>query len=116
MNEKILKALTALAEKLGTTAEYLWGVLVKQAPINGVIDLLVITGWITGFFICLKIIRKNKVESEGLMLIAYVSTIVFAIGSVGFTTFLMSDMLSAFFNPEYWALHKILPGKCGCGK
>lgn len=40
MNEKVLEALQALAIKLGTTADHLWGVLIKQAPIDGTIDLI----------------------------------------------------------------------------
>ena len=35
MDDKTLQALTALANKLGTTAEYLWGVLLRQAPLTG---------------------------------------------------------------------------------
>ena len=29
-----------LANKLGTTSEYLWAVLIKQAPISGTVDLI----------------------------------------------------------------------------
>ncbi len=41
MDEQIEKLLRELAEKLGTTAEHLWGVLMRQAPISGVIGILV---------------------------------------------------------------------------
>lgn len=40
MNDKVLEALQTLAEKLGVTAEHLWGVLLKQAPIDGTIFLV----------------------------------------------------------------------------
>jgi hypothetical protein len=38
MDDKTFQALTNLATKLGTTAEHMWGVLLRQAPITGVID------------------------------------------------------------------------------
>ena len=40
MDEKFQKLIEALAAKLGTTAEHLWGVLVRQAPISGAVDLV----------------------------------------------------------------------------
>ena len=40
MEDKYLKLIEALAEKSGTTSEHLYGVLVKQAPITGVVDIL----------------------------------------------------------------------------
>lgn len=46
MDDKTLEALTTLANKLGTTAEYLWGVLIKQAPITVAIELSVMVAWV----------------------------------------------------------------------
>lgn len=40
MNEQLIVALEALAAKLGTTAEYLWGILVRQAVLDGWIALV----------------------------------------------------------------------------
>lgn len=47
MDDKTLQVVTDLASKLGTTAEYLWGVLLKQAPITGSLALLAIGAWVT---------------------------------------------------------------------
>lgn len=41
MNEQVLALLTQLAEKLGTTVEHLWSVLVKQAFISTTVNLLI---------------------------------------------------------------------------
>jgi hypothetical protein len=34
MNDQTLQALTALAEKLGTTGEHLWGILVAKSTVR----------------------------------------------------------------------------------
>lgn len=39
MNEQTLKILSDLSNKMGTTTEYLWTILLKQGPISGIIDL-----------------------------------------------------------------------------
>lgn len=40
MNEQTVKLVEQLAQKLGTTTEYLWNVLIKQAPISAAIDMI----------------------------------------------------------------------------
>ena len=40
MNDQTVQLLRELAEKFGTTTEHLWGVLIKQAYISGVGDLI----------------------------------------------------------------------------
>ena len=59
VDDKTLQALTALAAKLGTTAEYLWGVLLKQAPITGVVDFLVCAGWIACVVAWAKFVKRK---------------------------------------------------------
>ena len=47
MNQEIVELLQGLADKFGTTTEMLWGVLLKQAPINGfvrIVGLLFVLG------------------------------------------------------------------------
>ena len=122
MDEKTLSALTALAQKLGTTAEYLWGVLLKQAPITGAIDLVVMAAWIAAAVWWLRLVQRNtskptastenkcpraEWEDEGA---------VFAWGSVVICWVLvglcvgpkLSSTAAALLNPEYWALKQIL--------
>ena len=41
MEDQVFQVLSQLANKLGTTVEYLWGTLVKQARIEGIIALCI---------------------------------------------------------------------------
>lgn len=41
MDDKYRQLIEDMAAKLGVTAEHLWGVLVKQAPISGAVDLVI---------------------------------------------------------------------------
>ena len=40
MNDQTLELIRDLAEKLGTTTEHLWGVLMTQAFISGIGDVI----------------------------------------------------------------------------
>ena len=67
MDDKTLQALNALANKLGTTAEYLWGVLLRQAPLTGVIDLMLTMAWVIGAvlwwcFVARKTTRPKRTD------------------------------------------------------
>ena len=48
MNENTARLLDNLATKLGTTSEYLWSVLLKQAPISGWIAVVEIVIFVVG--------------------------------------------------------------------
>jgi hypothetical protein len=123
MDDKTLQALTALAAKLGTTADYLWGVLLRQAPITGVVDLLVCAGWIAGVVAWAKFVKRKTAKpartdddrfacadwsDEAGVGLAWASVFVAA----GITALAVSSELStivaALANPEYWALRQIL--------
>lgn len=81
MDEKYYELLERIATKLGTTAEHLWGVMVKQAPISGITDLISIVVLIAAAFLwCKTVHRKTKTP----------------------------PIASSFFNPEYWALMRLL--------
>ena len=114
MNDKTLEALTTLAAKLGTTAEYLWGVLLKQAPLSGALTLLSLSAWIA---VCIALVRFVYKKTSGpnpdwrdemARFLAW-----FGAGSVCLTTALIGslsigDAVTAFVNPAYWALQQIL--------
>lgn len=115
MNEKVLEALTALAAKLGTTAEYLWAVLVKQAGISGALSVLcllaVVAVAIFGNLLWFKrgvpAVRKMDQDMPGPVFSwigwTVANGILLGCGIDGLT-----NIVTAFGNPEYWALHKIL--------
>ena len=116
MNENTIQFLNALSIKLGTTSEYLWAVLIKQAPIDGWITLMVMVAWLIGGFFLSKFffgkIKNDKWDEEiGYCLFGF-SLIVYAI-VILIIGFCLSDTISSIINPEYWALNKILSSiKC----
>lgn len=114
MNDKTLEALTIIAAKLGTTAEYLWAVLLKQAPLSGALTLLILSAWIA---VCVALVRfvhkkttgfEPKWRDEMAQFLAWfgaglVCLITALIGSLAIV-----DAVIAIANPEYWALRQIL--------
>ena len=122
MDEKYQALIEALASKLGTTAEHLWGVLVRQAPISGAVDLVLcmLIATVTVWFVALV---KNKTTAPAateedryphaewrddaaflawaVALIAGVLALVCVIGS-------SQGIAAAFANPEYWALKQLV--------
>jgi len=116
MNNETLVALQQLATKLGTTSEYLWSILLKQAPIDGYISILImLLMFMSG--VILSIISKNlskkldenfsyqKEEVRNVVAIISASAWILAIiGSMA----ILPEAIIAIVNPEYWALSKIL--------
>ncbi len=112
MNEETTKLIQQLAEKFGTTAEHLWNVLVRQAPISAGCDILIsiasvlIAYW---FFRLIHIKTTDTEEKEAdwkeegafvawlLLGLFIVITSICILGSI-------EGVVSGFVNPEYWAL------------
>lgn len=122
MNDKTLTALTALAQKLGTTAEYLWGVLLKQAPITGTINLIImVVSVVVGVWWFRFVQRKTTVppstaenacssaewENEGAG-IAWISVFIAGLLMALVVVLGLPSVVAAFLNPEYWVLQQIL--------
>jgi hypothetical protein len=123
MNDKTLELLTRLADKFGTTVDHLWGVLVKQASLEAVTEILlaiaVVALWLWAFrFVTAK--TKTPAETpedryphaEWRNEVAFVAWLIVAVGllialvqvSIATTT-----GITALLNPEYWALKQLLP-------
>lgn len=119
MDEKLRQLIEALAAKIGTTSEYIWGILVRQAPISAATDLvlcIVITSalawWIT--LVNNKTTQKQDCPyqnaewvNEGAFL-AWLSVFLLGFGSMIFIISSLQSIVTAFANPEYWALKKLL--------
>ena len=118
MNTEITNLLATLADKLGTTSEYLWGILLRQAPISATVILIqIIFTVLFGIFLW-KLHKYFSKETDGRysmyersnggleVLIIIFSVLTLVIGIVSF--FQIENMLNGYFNPEYWALNKIL--------
>ena len=120
MDDKTETLIRELADKFGTTVEHLWGVLVKQAVIEGVYSLLLCVIWSAVCYASANLIRNlsNKSASaEGsqdpaLSVDALVfSWIAWALVTLLVLCFVCTKLLYVgwIINPEYWALKQILP-------
>ena len=131
MDNNTSRIIEQLADKFGTTSEYLWGVLVNQAHISATISLVFcIAIWATGIVLIVlhrkyskntevtefdklsnryyKKTQHTKYESdphlEGIMVVfAVIAAILFIVSLC-----LIPNIIIGFFNPEYWALSKVL--------
>ena len=111
MNE-LVPLLEKLSVKLGTSSEFLWGVLVRQAPISATINFIIFTVSVVSAAVLLKtgLTRWNdweKRDERGKQVIFIIFLMIISI------IFLVSvcclpDTIAGFINPEYWALNKIL--------
>ena len=121
MNEQTTKLIEQLAQKLGTTSEYLWTVLLKQAPISAAIDALYFILVIIGGIIIYRVHKYLGKETDDKYSIYYVKEgfvaipMIFAamIWAICFIAcfFSIGNIINGFFNPEYWALKEVL-GAC----
>lgn len=120
MEQKYQQLIEVLASKFGTTTEHLWGVLIRQAPINGAISLVIgILLTIVTVWLILLIKRKMILVDtcHGTQKAAWGDDEVYLAVCVAFilgviTIFYLSSSLplivAAFFNPEYWALNQLI--------
>lgn len=113
MTNEIAKALEVLAQKLGTTSEYLWNVLLKQAPISAVADFIQFTiivfacyFWTKNFKAFITKISDKIWKEENWVWIILVSVILGVSAIVVFFSF--PNTIYALINPEYWALNLLL--------
>lgn len=116
MNDQTAKLLEQLAGKLGTTSEYLWTVLIKQAPVDATITLIQsVLVLIAGVALCRAHLYflndDNKVSyynlREGLAIPMIVVSVVWFILLIG-CFLLFESIINGYFNPEFWALDYIM--------
>lgn len=116
MNEQTVKLTEQLALKLGTTSEYLWGVLIKQAFISAITDLVF---FVIAIILGVLLVKIHRYLSDSNNRINYHKTgdsithpmIIFSsLWIIFFLVMLFSwgNIINGFFNPEYWALQKVL--------
>ena len=111
MNERLNNALAVLAEKLGTSVDHIWEILVRQARISATVDLIQYAAVV----VCCMLWWKYRAsatsedwEYAGARSVGVVSsgTVLAILIVVCFICF--GNTVSALLNPEYWALQKIL--------
>lgn len=123
MDEKTLLALTQLANKLGTTAEYLWGVLLKQAPISGGVDLLVMLVLVLLSMRLFRFVNQKTTtpppdqnnpypiaawKDETGVALAWFGVWCFSVLVILHVVCDLNMVVAAFMNPGYWALSQII--------
>jgi hypothetical protein len=115
MNE-LTTLLESLASKLGTTTEYLWGVMIKQAPIDAFVGITLI---IISFLLIIPYVRyikwfaKNyqKCYDNDTEVGHWIAIVILAIILCIWLIISICDInnvVTALANPEYWALEQIL--------
>jgi hypothetical protein len=124
MDNGKMELLAQMAEKLGTTTEYLWTVLLKQATIVAYgnlacffLALCII--WAAYKFVLRKTTESHATDEDGDSVIgaewsgenaawAWAVFFLLFLCTVGLVVPpLFSEAFTAFLNPEYWALQKI---------
>ena len=122
MDERIVVLSEKLAEKLGTTGEHLWGVLVQQAYISGGVRLtMLIVAAMVGIslfrFVVAKTTRPPKTTEdrypkaewdEDKAAIASVAILMYLLFVIVTAIISIPTIATAFINPQYWALSHFL--------
>ncbi len=108
--ENLTPLLEQLATKLGTTTEYLWTILLKQAPIHAFTIIGAFIFCILFGILLLRIFSKYRDTVEYKMdwqipfiFISIIWMFVFII-----VIAYLSSAITALLNPEYYALQQIL--------
>jgi hypothetical protein len=108
MNEQLSNVLVQLAQKLSTTTEHLWGVIITQAKIDGImfsIASVVLLVFLYGMYKLGKKAALCEGYNDDLLWIPV--TVGTLAGSFLFLL-CVSKALTAILNPEYYALHEVL--------
>jgi len=110
-----------LAAKLGTTVEHLWGVLLRQAPISGTVDLIITIAFVVASVFAVRLVVRNTIAPEAteankypraawrdMEFPAWCGVGILVTITVGVVCNNVPWIVAAFFNPEYWALRQII--------
>lgn len=122
MNEQTVRLIEDLASKLGTTSEYLWNVLIRQAPIDSITSIFRIIGVVVFGIVLVKLHLKFSVRdthnygiydatiydrNRGVAIIMSISVCIFVILTIA-SLFEIPSIVNGLANPEYWALKEII--------
>lgn len=118
MKEEILKRMDALADKLGTSAQFLFNLYVKQAHVQVIETITYGILFVVLALVSTKIMLKGfhqfnnkdmhwREANKGLRwVITGILTAVVAF--IFLLAFMDGDIYTAMMNPQYWAFKEIL--------
>lgn len=119
--KELTPLLEKLAAKLGTTVEMLWDVMLKQAMIRGVTDLIICTVLIVGNVWLFRLVQRKttcppvtaerqypRCEWDDVEIPAWTILVVVTLIVILCVIASVPDIITAFANPQYWALEHIL--------
>lgn len=111
------KIIERLSNQLGTTSEYLWGVLISQASIYAITTIIEVVVSILLSIFCYKLHKMFSKEDNGGCTV-YCNNVELVVPMIVFSgvcaillvssLFCISPIITALANPEYWALEQIL--------
>jgi hypothetical protein len=118
MDNKTEALIRELANKFGTTVEHLWGVMIKQAYISSIVDIIQYIIIILAVIAFIKLHKKflkpaeddySIYEDNDEWLPALMFAFGFALTIIVVISFLsIGSTITGFINPEYWALDHII--------
>lgn len=107
MNQELLNRLDALSAKIGVTVQYLWGTLLRQAHIEGYIQLAWGIGEMIAICVLVRIGWKHIKTWDDWMpaylMAGFVVLILFVFCCIN-----LANFPTPLLNPDYWALSQIL--------
>ena len=117
MTYQIMEILRVLAEKFGTTTEFLWGIMVRQAYVVGISQILAFV--MAGLFVFawnryVWSIRLPEDPQEdrggdktfGIMMVRLFGVVGACMWAMMFLCGL-TEITTALVNPEYWAIKQV---------
>lgn len=127
MDKETLDLLQQFAAKLGTTADHIWAILVRQAYVEFWADMVPYAIWVAWLVTVYKYLprllrwldervkagkEKDRFYSlDGKEFAAAAAAIIAVVLSIAFTVIAVCNIPSEIvkvLNPEYWALQQIL--------
>ena len=123
LTKEVLSRLDGLAAQLHTTGAQLWQVLVAQAKVEAITDLVqlgvALVAGVGGTWACFKLAtlcaneadKPYKDKNEGVIISAFIGALLTGITAmIGSAVFLINSTswVTPLLNPQYWALQQIL--------
>ena len=113
---EVYQRLDALAAKLGTTVQYLWSVVLRQARVEIIQDLCLAIVFFLAIgllsYVLKKLVKYIKDDAAGWndewSFIAAGLCIFGIVGSFAWLVIMLYSVITPLLNPEYWALQQVL--------